>query len=99
MYDLYIVRRTQIYLDQEQDDRLARRAEAEGTTRSALIRRAIDRYLHGEEDRTRPLARFRRAVGQAAGVAPYLGEGGRYVEDLRRVDQERQEQLDARRRS
>jgi hypothetical protein len=45
MYTAYIVRRTQIYLDEEQDRRLARRARAEGVTKSRLIRRAIDAYL------------------------------------------------------
>ena len=99
MYDSYIVKRTQIYLDADQDERLARRAEAEGTTRSALIRRAIDRYLQGEEDRTLPLARFHRALQEAAGAAPYLSDGGRYVEDLRRADREREEEIEARRRS
>ena len=42
VYDSYIVKRTQIYLDDRQDDDLARRAAAEGVTKSALIRRAVD---------------------------------------------------------
>jgi predicted DNA-binding protein len=99
MYDLYIVRRTQIYLNPDQDEQLERRAHAEGTTRSALIRRAIDRYLQGEEDRTLPLARFHHALEEAAGAAPYLGDGARYVEDLRGADRARQEEIEARRRS
>ena len=99
MYDSYIMKRTQIYLDPDQDVQLARRADAEGTTRSALIRRAIDRYLQGEQDRALPLARFHRALQEAAGTAPYLGDGGRYVEDLRGADREREEEIEARRRS
>ena len=41
----YIVKRTQIYLDEDQDRRLERRAAAAGVTKSALIRSAIDRFL------------------------------------------------------
>jgi Ribbon-helix-helix protein, copG family len=99
MYDSYIVKRTQIYLDSDQDEQLGRRARAEGTTRSALIRRAVDRYLQGEEDRTLPLARFHRALRDASGVAPYLGDGAGYVEGLRGADREREQELEARRRS
>ena len=99
MYDSYIVRRTQIYLDRGQDEQLQRRAASEGTTKSALIRRAIDRYLRGEDEETVPLARFQRALREAAGAAPYLPEGGRYVQDLRQADRERQEEIEARRRT
>src|SRR5712691_7240014 len=41
VYDPYIVKRTQIYLDTAQDEELCRRAAAEGLTKSALIRRAV----------------------------------------------------------
>lgn len=99
MYDSYIMKRTQIYLDADQDEQLGRRAHAEGTTRSALIRRAIDRYLQGDQDRTLPLAKFHRALEEAAGTAPYLRGGTRYVEDLRGADREREEEIEARRRS
>ena len=37
--------RTQIYLDDDQDRRLQARARATGTTKSALIREAIDQFL------------------------------------------------------
>jgi hypothetical protein len=40
MHAPYIVRRTQIYLDEEQDRRLAERARATGRTKSDLIREA-----------------------------------------------------------
>jgi len=42
---IYIMKRTQIYLDDEQDARLERRARASGRTKSALIREAINRFL------------------------------------------------------
>ena len=41
----YIMRRTQIYLDEEQDRRLQARANASGVTKSALIREAIEQFL------------------------------------------------------
>ena len=39
------MKRTQIYLDESQDQRLERRARSEGKTKSALIREAVDDYL------------------------------------------------------
>jgi hypothetical protein len=63
-----------------------------------VIRRAIDRYLRSAEDGRLLLTRFRRAVDEAAGSAPYLVEGASYVEELRRADRERQEEIEARRR-
>ena len=62
MYDSYIVKRTQIYLDDRQDDDLARRAVAEGLTKSALIRRAVDEYLDSDADDKLGLARFKAAA-------------------------------------
>lgn len=50
MYDTYIVRRTQIYLDDAQDRALAARAAASGTTKSAVIRHAVDAYLAQPEE-------------------------------------------------
>jgi hypothetical protein len=70
MYVAYISKRTQIYLDTQQDIRLFQRAAAAGTTRSALIRRAINAYPDGPPDAD--IARFRAAVDAAAGCAPYL---------------------------
>lgn len=46
MYALiHRMKRTQIYLDERQDDRLGARARSTGVTKSALIRAAIDAYL------------------------------------------------------
>jgi predicted DNA-binding protein len=93
MYISYIMKRTQIYLDEEQAQRLARRARARGTTASKVIREAIDKYLAAPEDADAHLARFRAALDQSFGVAPYLAEGARYVDELRRADLAREDEL------
>jgi metal-responsive CopG/Arc/MetJ family transcriptional regulator len=82
--------RTQIYLDQAQTERLDERAAAEGTSRSTIIRRAVDVYL-AQEDQDAAVwqEQWRKALEGSAGVAPYLGEGSEYVEDVRRTDAER----------
>jgi hypothetical protein len=98
MYDSYIMKRTQIYLESSQDAELGRRAEAEGLTKSALIRRAVDAYLNGAGDERLRLNRFKAAIEAAAGAAPDLPEGALYVERLRALDRRRQEELDQRRR-
>ncbi len=99
MYDTYTVKRTQIYLEDAQDEQLARRAAAEGVTKSTLIRRAVDDFLDddGGSDELR-LARFRAAVNAAAGTAPELASGAAYVERLRALDLARDEEMARRRR-
>jgi len=99
VYNSYIVRRTQIYLEDRQDDDLARRAAAEGLTKSALIRRAVDEYLDADADDELRLARFRAAVDAVAGAAPDLPEGSLYVERLRALDASRHEEIERRRRA
>jgi predicted DNA-binding protein len=91
MYAPYIVRRTQIYLDEEQDRRLAERARATGRTKSDLIREAVDRLLDEPVGEDEELARFRAAVDAAFGIAPYLEDGVAYVRKLRDIDRRRQE--------
>lgn len=82
--------RTQIYLDDDQTTRLDRRAAAEGTSRSMVIRRAVDDYLsRGDEDAAAWQAQWQNAIEGTAGIAPYLAEGAEYVDDLRRDDAER----------
>jgi predicted DNA-binding protein len=99
MYNPYIVRRTQIYIGDEQDRRLAIRAAGSGVTKSSVIRRAIDRYLgEGEEEATR-LLRFRQAVRAVAGALSELDDGARYVERLRQADRVRQADLQKRSRA
>jgi predicted transcriptional regulator len=91
---LYIVRRTQIYLDDDQTSRLDERAAAEGTTRSAVIRRAVEDYLTQEERATAAWhTRWKRAIQETAGIAPYLQEGVEYVDALRHKDAERLSEL------
>lgn len=99
VYDPYIVKRTQIYLEDRQDDKLARRAAAEGLTKSALIRRAVDEYLDNDADDELRLARFRAAVDAVAGAAPDLPQGAVYVERLRAFDASRQKEIERRRRA
>ncbi len=87
--------RTQIYLDDTQTARLDERAAAEGTTRSMIIRRAVDVYLTQEEkDAAAWQEQWRQAIGKSAGLAPYLEEGAEYVEDVRRADAERLSRLE-----
>jgi predicted DNA-binding protein len=94
MYASYIVRRTQIYLDEEQDRRLARHAVATGRTKSDLIREAVDRYLDTPLTEEERLARFQAAADAAFGIAPYLEDGATYVRKLRDIDRRRSERLE-----
>jgi len=98
MYDLYIMHRTQIYLGDEQERALADRARQLGSTKSALIREAIDTYLTPDTAAQTALARLRTAVADASGCAAYLPSGERYVDDLRAADRERARELDQRSR-
>lgn len=82
--------RTQIYLAEEQAARLDERAATEGTSRSTLIRRAVDEYLvRDERDAATWRGQWKKAVEKTAGIAPYLEEGAEYVESIRRRDAER----------
>lgn len=86
--------RTQIYLDAAQTTKLDERAAAEGTTRSTLIRRAIDAYLAQEMQNTAAWReRWREAVAETAGIAPHLEEGVEYVDNLRRAEAERSKEI------
>jgi len=88
--------RTQIYLDEDQTTRLDERAAAEGTSRSTVIRRAVDSYLSREEqDAATWRANWTKAIEVTAGVAPYLEKGADYVEDIRREDATRLSRLEA----
>lgn len=98
MYNTYIVKRTQIYLDEQQAEELGRRAAVRGTTASKMIREAIDQYLSDSEDATERLARWRTAVDESFGIAPHLPDGAEYVEGLRGADRARQEKLEDRAR-
>lgn len=97
MYTSYIVKRTQIYLDEQQDERLTKRARAARTTKSELIREAVDAYLEGPAGEELRLERFRAAVNELAKAPLDLPDGRTYVEELRARDVRRQEELDRRR--
>jgi predicted DNA-binding protein len=98
MYSLYIVRRTQIYLGDDQDALLEARAAGTGRTKSALIREAIDAFLSDDTTSSASaVLRMRAAVAGAAGVAANLPPGADYVEALRVADSERAALLDERR--
>ncbi|MGH2731167.1 MAG: CopG family transcriptional regulator [Actinomycetota bacterium] len=62
------MKRTQIYLEDDQDTRLEKRARATGVTKSALIREAIDAFL---ALRRRP-SDLEAALGETAGALPEL---------------------------
>lgn len=93
---MYIMRRTQIYLHEDQARKLGRRAEVRGTTASKMIREAIDQYLAGSDDESERLARYRGALEESFGAAPYLLEGARYVDEIRAADRERERSLQER---
>lgn len=97
MYALYIVHRTQIYLDDEQERQLLDRARQVGRTKSALIRDAVDAYLSPASGDDSALAGLRAAVKDAAGAAPYLPAGVDYVEEHRAAEQARRLVVDERR--
>src|SRR6478609_5663338 len=88
-------RRTQIYLDEKQTAKLDERAAAEGTTRSKLIRRAIDAYLAQEmQDAAAWREQWQEAVAETAGIAPHLPDGVEYVDELRKAGAQRLAELD-----
>lgn len=96
MYIMYIVKRTQIYLDEDQNSRLSKRAEAAGVTKSTLIRQALDEFLEGPLDEKARISRFLSAVDEIAKTPLDLPDGATYVEEIRARDIERQEELELR---
>ena len=88
------MRRTQIYLDEEQDRRLAQRAAAARRTKSELIRWAIDSYLDQPLDEEARLEEFREAVVAAAGAEPDLTR--EFLDELREADRLRATELERR---
>jgi predicted transcriptional regulator len=98
MYDSYIMKRTQIYLEADQDRRLAKRATATGTTKSNLIREAIDAYLASSASDAARLAQFRAALDEVASAPVTLPDGRSYVERMRAGDEQRQRSIERRRR-
>ena len=99
MYDSYIVKRTQIYIEEWQASELARRSDAQGVTSSHLIREAIERYLAGPDDEATELVRQRASLREAFGSLPRLPEGSAFVEEIRRGEPAHEERLRRRWRS
>ncbi len=94
MYDTYIMRRTQIYLDEHQMERLVHRARACGVTASSLIREAVEAYLAGAGDDLTELQRQRAALAESFGAIPRLPDGCTYVDQVRDREPERERELD-----
>ena len=99
VYLTYIMKRTQIYLEDGQSAQLARLASASGVTKSNLIREAIDAFLQSSKDDGNSLLRFRAALEEVEESPVTLPDGRQYVEDLRRRDLARQEELERRGRA
>ena len=76
----YIMERTQIYLSREQAAALDRHAKRIGTTRSHLIREAIDRTYLLTDDRDHVLAGLQAAAGAWKGRTE---DGAAYVNRIR----------------
>jgi len=82
VYDLYTMRRTQVYLDDRQATKLRSVARATQRTVSEIIREAIDEKL----DRPSEAKAFDLALSQVAGIWSDrdLGSTDDYVRRLRR---------------
>ena len=76
----YIVERTQIYLSKAQSAALDREARRTGTTRSHLIRDAIEARYGSGRDRVRAADALRRTAGLWKSRAE---SGAEYVDRLR----------------
>ena len=60
------MQRTNIYLEREQTEQLDRLAAIEGVSRAEVIRRLLDRALHGADDPTSDLAAIDASFGALA---------------------------------
>lgn len=82
MYVSYIMKRTQIYLTDEQDELLHRRRKATGATISELIRAAIDAVYLGKREMS--LKEKLRVLEETYGAWKDRTETGEeYVERIR----------------
>lgn len=84
------VRRTQIYLDDEESELLGEQERLTGASRSELIRRAV-RTQYGRTSAERRLGALKHAVGTRGRD---LTTGADYVEQLRRGLGSRLDDLD-----
>ena len=90
----FAMERTQIYLSEGQTRELDRRARQQGTTRSAVIREAVGKYLGPTQDP----AEFKAALQAFSGIWADRDDLDELYADLRRRGQERLERLWAHRR-
>jgi metal-responsive CopG/Arc/MetJ family transcriptional regulator len=81
--------RTQIYLTAAQTRELDRRARAQGTTRSHLIRDAVQQYLGPQQDPTE----FKAALANFAGIWADRDDLDELYADLRRRGRDRLRRL------
>jgi hypothetical protein len=80
---LYIVKRTQLYLDDDLWNALHSQARREKTTISDLVRRAArERYLNGREERARAM----QAIVGMREERPEFDDVEKYIRELRRGD-------------
>ena len=82
MYDVYIMRRTQIYLTDEQGRTLERRRKSTGSSLSELIRAAIDATYSRRRSMSRA-ERVRVARATAGAWRGFPETGAEYVERIR----------------
>lgn len=82
VYDAYIMRRTQIYLSEDQGRLLEERSRATGRTVSELIRAAID-DVYAERRGMSRAERVRLAKKTAGAWKDFPETGAAYVERLR----------------
>ena len=82
MYAIYIMRRTQIYLSEEQGRLLQRRSKATGDSVSELIRSAIDEAYRRPRAATR-IDRVQIARRTAGAWRDHSEAGAEYAEPMR----------------
>jgi metal-responsive CopG/Arc/MetJ family transcriptional regulator len=83
---MWCMRRTNIYLDEEQTASLDRLAEQEGISRAELIRRLIDRALTGDDaSRAADVAAIEESFGTVGDLESALREAGDREEHLARI--------------
>jgi|KBSMisStandDraft_5_1062788.scaffolds.fasta_scaffold1683959_2 metal-responsive CopG/Arc/MetJ family transcriptional regulator len=85
----YIVERTQIYLSAKQTEELDKRARDQGTTRSHLIREAVEKYLAPDWD----AEAFKAALNGIAGMWADRDDLDDLRESMRAADRARMERL------
>jgi len=85
MYVYIAMERTQIYLTETQTHELDKRARQQGTTRSHLIREAVETYLAPDWD---PEA-FKAALGRFAGIWADRDDLDEIHETMRAADRRR----------